>query len=164
MPPGAGIYEKAMLHDLTTYLPDDVLTKVDRASMAVSLETRAPLLDYRIVEFALSLHLDYKLQNGERKRILKKLLYAEVPKEMIGQNKMGFRIPFARWMREEYEELIEWYFSEEFLRKQGLFDETVTKKMLQSYRKTNTTDYAREVWTFLLFQLWYGHYFPDISK
>ena len=164
MPLGEGIYEKAMLHDLTTYLPDDVLTKVDRASMAVSLETRAPLLDYRIVEFALGLPLEYKLQNGEKKRILKDLLYAEVPKRMIGQNKMGFRIPFADWLRKDYNHLVQWYFSEEFLRKQGLFDVAVTKKMLQSYRKTNTTDYAREVWTFLLFQLWYEHYFPDISK
>ena len=83
---------------------------------------------------------------------------------MIGQNKMGFRIPFARWMREEYDHLIQWYFSEEFLRKQGLFDDTGQKKMLQSYRKTNTTDYARRSGPFCSFQLWYEHYFPDISK
>ena len=164
MPLGTGLYEKAMLHDLTTYLPDDVLTKVDRASMAVSLETRTPLLDYRIVEFALGLPLEYKLQNGKKKRILKDLLYSEVPKEMIGQNKMGFRIPFADWLRKDYDPLVQWYFSEEFIRKQGLFDPVLTGKMLRSYQDSNTVDYAREVWTFLVFQIWYEHYIQNSSS
>ena len=159
MPLGTGLFEKAMLHDLTTYLPDDVLTKVDRASMSVSLETRAPLLDYRIVEFALSLPLRYKMQDGSKKRILKDLLYREVPEDMIGKNKMGFRIPFAKWLREDYDPLLQWYFSDEFLRKQGLFDEKITGKMLKSYRSSDTSDFAREIWTFLLFQMWYEHYF-----
>ena len=164
MPLGTGLYEKAMLHDLTTYLPDDVLTKVDRASMAVSLETRTPLLDYRIVEFALGLPLEYKLQNGKKKRILKDLLYSEVPKEMIGQNKMGFRIPFADWLRKDYDPLVQWYFSEEFIRKQGLFDPVLTGKMLRSYQDSNTVDFAREVWTFLVFQIWYEHYIQNSSS
>ena len=158
MRPGRTLPEKAMLHDLSTFLPDDVLTKVDRASMAVSLETRAPLLDYRIVELALRLPLDFKLQNGKKKRILKDLLYREVPETLIGQRKMGFRIPFARWMREDYGDLIRWYFSDEFLRKQDLFDMTQMRKMQKAYEGSRTTDYAREVWTFLLFQLWYEHY------
>ena len=158
MAPGRTLPEKAMLHDLGTYLPDDVLTKVDRASMAVSLETRAPLLDYRIVELALRLPLDFKLQNGKKKRILKDLLYREVPETLIGQRKMGFRIPFARWMREDYGDLIRWYFSDEFLRKQDLFDIPQVRKMQKAYEGSRTTDYAREVWTFLLFQLWYEHY------
>ena len=158
MRPGRTLPEKAMLHDLSTFLPDDVLTKVDRASMAVSLETRAPLLDYRIVELALRLPLDFKLQNGKKKRILKDLLYREVPETLIGQRKMGFRIPFARWMREDYGDLIRWYFSDEYLRKQDLFDMTQMRKMQKAYEGSRTTDYAREVWTFLLFQLWYEHY------
>ena len=164
MPLGTGLYEKAMLHDLTTYLPDDVLTKVDRASMAASLETRTPLLDYRIVEFALGLPLEYKLQNGKKKRILKDLLYSEVPKEMIGQKKMGFRIPFADWLRKDYDPLVQWYFSEEFIRKQGLFDPALTGKMLRSYQDSNTVDFAREVWTFLVFQIWYEHYIQNSSS
>ncbi len=155
---GRTLSEKAMLHDLGTYLPDDVLTKVDRASMAVSLETRAPLLDYRIVELALRFPLEFKLQEGKKKRILKDLLYCEVPEELIGQRKMGFRIPFARWMREDCADLIRRYFSDEFLRKQDLFDREQVKKMQRAYEQTRTTDYAREAWTFLLFQLWYDHY------
>ncbi len=158
MAPGQTLPEKAMLHDLSTYLPDDVLTKVDRASMAVSLETRAPLLDYRIVELALRLPLDFKLQNGKKKRILKDLLCREVPEQLIGQKKMGFRIPFARWMREDYGDLIRWYCSDEFLRKQNLFDIPQVRKMQKAYEGSRTTDYAREVWTFLLFQLWYDYY------
>ena len=150
--------EKAMLHDLGTYLPDDVLTKVDRASMAVSLETRAPLLDYRIVELALRLPLEFKLQNGNKKRILKDLLCREIPETLIGKKKMGFRIPFARWMREDYGDLIRRYFSDEFLRKQDLFDRRQLKKMQRAYEQSRRTDFAREVWTFLLFQLWYDHY------
>ena len=155
---GATLSEKAMLHDLGTYLPDDVLTKVDRASMAVSLETRAPLLDYRIVELALRLPLEFKLQNGNKKRILKDLLCREVPETLIGKKKMGFRIPFARWMREDYGDLIRRYFSDEFLRKQDLFDRGQLKKMQSAYEQSRRTDFAREVWTFLLFQLWYDHY------
>ena len=158
MPLGRTLYEKAMLHDLTSYLPDDVLTKVDRASMAVSLETRAPLLDYRIVELALSLPVEFKLKDGNRKRILKELLYREVPEQLVGRRKMGFRIPFARWMREEYDDLIQRYFSDDYLRKQDLFDTTQVKKMQKAYEGSRTTDYAREVWTFLLFQIWYEYY------
>ena len=155
---GTTLSEKAMLHDLGTYLPDDVLTKVDRASMAVSLETRAPLLDYRIVELALRLPLEFKLQNGNKKRILKDLLCREIPETLIGKKKMGFRIPFARWMREDYGDLIRRYFSDEFLRKQDLFDRRQLKKMQRAYEQSRRTDFAREVWTFLLFQLWYDHY------
>ena len=158
IPQGRTLPEKAMLHDLGTYLPDDVLTKVDRASMAVSLETRAPLLDYRIVELALRMPLEFKQWRGNKKRILKDLLYREVPETMICRRKMGFRIPFARWMREEYGDLIRWYFSDEFLRKQDLFDRTQIRKMQKAYEGSRTTDYAREVWTFLLFQLWYEYY------
>ena len=158
MPLGQTMPEKAMLHDLTTYLPDDVLIKVDRASMAVSLETRAPLLDYRIVELALRFPLEFKRQKGNKKRILKDLLYREVPEQLIGQRKMGFRIPFARWMREDYDDLIQRYFSDEYLRKQGLFDITQVRKMQKAYEGSRTTDYAREVWTFLLFQMWYEYY------
>ena len=158
MRPGRTLPEKAMLHDLGTYLPDDVLTKVDRASMAVSLETRAPLLDYRIVELALRLPLEFKLKDGNRKRILKELLYREVPEQLIGWRKMGFRIPFARWMREEYDDLIQRYFSDDYLRKQDLFDAKQVKKMQKAYEGSRTTDYAREIWTFLLFQIWYEYY------
>ena len=158
MPLGGNLEEKAMLHDLGSYLPDDVLTKVDRASMSVSLETRAPLLDYRIVELAVRLPLEYKFRDGVQKRILKELLYREVPESLIGKTKKGFRIPFATWMREDFDDMVAWYCSAEYLSRQGLFHPQAVERMMKRYRGSNTTDYAREVWTFLIFQLWYERY------
>jgi asparagine synthase (glutamine-hydrolysing) len=87
--------------DAGTYLPDDILVKVDRAAMANSLETRAPLLDHRIIEFAYKLPLDYKLHNGVSKKVLREVLYRHVPKQIVDRPKMGFSIPLGAWLRKE---------------------------------------------------------------
>ena len=91
----------AGLWDAGTYLPDDILVKVDRAAMANSLETRAPLLDHRIIEFAFRLPLEHKLQNGVGKKILREVLYRHVPKKIVDRPKMGFSIPMAAWLTKE---------------------------------------------------------------
>ena len=104
------------------------------------------------------LPIEFKLREGKKKRILKDLLWREVPETLIGHKKMGFRIPFSRWMREDCGDLLRRYFSDEFLRKQDLFDPAQVRKMQKAYEGSRTTDYAREVWTFLLFQIWYEHY------
>lgn len=91
----------AGLSDAGTYLPDDILVKVDRASMANSLETRAPLLDHRIIEFAYRLPLEYKFGNGVSKKVLREVLYRHVPKQLVDRPKMGFSIPLAAWLRNE---------------------------------------------------------------
>lgn len=89
------------LWDAGTYLPDDILVKVDRASMANSLETRAPLLDHRIIEFAYRLPTKFKLENGQGKKVLREVLYRQVPRQIVDRPKMGFSIPLASWLRNE---------------------------------------------------------------
>lgn len=91
----------AGIWDAGTYLPDDILVKVDRASMANSLETRAPLLDHRIIEFSYALPLHFKLAGGENKRVIRSLLYSHVPREIVDRPKMGFSIPLGDWMKNE---------------------------------------------------------------
>ncbi len=91
----------AALWDAAYYLTDDILAKVDRAAMSVSLETRAPLLDYRVLEFALSLPPQYKLQGNNSKRVLREVLYRYVPRELIDRPKMGFSIPLSSWLKKE---------------------------------------------------------------
>jgi asparagine synthase (glutamine-hydrolysing) len=95
----SSIVEAASYLDFSTYLPDDILVKVDRASMAVSLECRAPLLDRRVVEFALSLPENFKYHNGITKRILKDILYTYVPRSLVDRPKMGFGVPLSQWLR-----------------------------------------------------------------
>jgi asparagine synthase (glutamine-hydrolysing) len=97
----------AALWDAGTYLPDDILVKVDRAAMANSLETRAPLLDHRIIEFAYSLPLHYKLEGGVGKKVLREVLYRHVPRKIVDRPKMGFSIPLAEWLKKELRPWVE---------------------------------------------------------
>jgi asparagine synthase (glutamine-hydrolysing) len=96
--------QMAMLLDRETYLPDDVLHKVDRATMAVSLESRAPLLDHRIAEFAATLPMSFLMKHGENKRVLRAVLYRMVPRDLVDRPKAGFSIPLGRWLRAELRE------------------------------------------------------------
>jgi asparagine synthase (glutamine-hydrolysing) len=98
-PPARSTTETFMWLDFMTYLPDDVLAKVDRATMAVSLESRVPLLDHRIIEFSQRLPTDMKVRNGEQKWILRQLLYRHVPRELVDRPKMGFAVPLNAWLR-----------------------------------------------------------------
>ena len=114
-----GYMEYLMYLDSVTYLPDDIMTKVDRASMAVSLEARAPLMDYRIYEFATSLPLSYKLQGTKGKRVLRDVLYRYVPRELVDRPKTGFGVPIDSWLRGALRDWAESLISEAALRRTG---------------------------------------------
>jgi asparagine synthase (glutamine-hydrolysing) len=123
--------EEQAFFDMRYYLKDDLLTKVDRATMQFSLETRVPLIDYRIVEFALNLDSSLKLKNGTAKYLLKEVLYDYVPKSLFDRPKWGFSIPLDRWLSRELNYLIDRYTSKEICEKYGLINFDV----LDEYRK-----------------------------
>jgi asparagine synthase (glutamine-hydrolysing) len=148
--------EAMMLIDSATYLPDDILVKVDRASMAVSLEARCPILDYRIFEFAWRLPLELKRRNGEGKAILKDLAYGLVPRELLDRPKSGFAIPIAAWLRGPLREWAEDLLSPERLRREGWLDANEVSSAL--HRHLNGFDSAASLWTALMFESWLETY------
>lgn len=142
-----------MLMDLLMYHPDDILNKVDRTAMAVSLETRVPMLDKDVVEFAWTLPLSYRQGGGVSKKILRDILYRYVPRELMERPKKGFSIPLHRWLKEK--ELREWaesLLAPSLLEAQGLFDATAVKKLWDDYIMKSV--WRPQIWYILMFQEW----------
>lgn len=134
----------AALWDAGTYLPDDILVKVDRAAMVNSLETRAPLLDYRIIEFAYSLPLEYKLDRGEGKRVLREVLYRQVPKKLVDRPKMGFSIPLTSWLKRELRPWVE-NLLETIPHDSDLFDKAIIDQMWKEHL-TGQRVHTEQLW------------------
>jgi asparagine synthase (glutamine-hydrolysing) len=146
---------KFLATDYKTYMVDDILQKVDRATMSVSLEGREPFLDHRIIEFAAGLPAEFKLRESEGKYLLKQIAYKHLPKELIDRPKMGFRIPIEKWCRNELREIVEENLDEIMLQKQGVFNVETVKQLKQEFFKGNSkTDFER-LWKILMFQMWY---------
>jgi asparagine synthase (glutamine-hydrolysing) len=148
--------EQQALFDLKYYLPDDLLAKVDRASMYHSLETRVPLLDYRIVEFVLNLAPDLKLRNGQTKYLLKKILYNYVPSEFFSRPKQGFSIPLARWMRAEMKDYV-FEHLHSFALNQMLERDVNTINSVKQWKEGNDLFYNR-VWLLVVLGRWLEKY------
>jgi asparagine synthase (glutamine-hydrolysing) len=145
--------EKMMAVDALTYLPDDILVKVDRTSMAVSLESRVPFLDHRIVEFAWSLPMNYKLEGSNGKKVLKEVLYKYVPKQIMDRPKMGFGIPLSQWLKGPLRTWAMDVLSEKKMSEQGLFKAAQVTKLLTEHM-SGKNDHGYLLWDFLMLQSW----------
>lgn len=142
--------EQQALFDLQYYLPDDLLTKVDRASMQHSLEVRVPLLDHRIVEFALNLDASLKVKDGDSKYLLKQVLYDYVPAEIFNRPKWGFSIPLARWLQNDLQYLIEVYLSDKMVESVGLIRLEVVQKLKADFLEKGKEYLFNRVWVLIL--------------
>lgn len=145
--------EEMQFLDLITYLPDDILTKVDRASMSVALEARVPLLDHRVVEFAWRLPLSFKFQNGIGKSILRKILIKYVPRRLIERPKMGFGIPIDSWLRGPLKEWAEDLLSEERLKKEGYLNQEIVSLKWQEHL-SGKRNWQYFLWNVLMWESW----------
>lgn len=142
-----------MAMDAQTYMVDDVLTKVDRAAMANSLETRVPLLDHRVVELAWRMPLNMKIRNGQGKWVLRQVLYRHVPREMIERPKKGFSIPLAAWLRGPLRDWAEALLNERRLKAEGYLNPVPIRKAWQAHVQCQA-DHSTRLWGVLMFQAW----------
>ncbi len=149
--------EQMQFLDMNFYMAEDILTKVDRASMAVSLEVRAPFLDPRVAEFAAQLPVEYKLRGRKGKYILKKAVEPLLPKNILHRPKKGFGIPIAEWLKNRLNPLMHDLLDAKRLRDQGIFNEKFVQKLIKEH-ETSAASHHKQLWTLLVFQLWFDNF------
>ncbi|MCM1385926.1 MAG: asparagine synthase (glutamine-hydrolyzing) [Bacillus sp. (in: Bacteria)] len=155
---------RRMLLDMDTYLPGDILCKMDRASMKYSLEARCPILDTDVMELSYRIPHSYKYAHGDKKHILKDIAYDYIPRELLERPKVGFGVPLDKWMRGPLKEQLLDYSSYDYLKKQDIFDADYTSDMIQTYMRTGDAgpatgaNYSKLAWSFFVFQQWYQNF------
>lgn len=155
---------RRMLLDMDTYLPGDILSKVDRATMKYSLEARCPVLDRDVMEYSFRLPHSFKNHKGCQKYILKDIAYDYIPKELLERPKTGFSVPMDKWLRGPLKEKLTDYASESFLRRQGLLDAEATQTLVQGWLRQGDggsytgSNYSRILWAFFILEQWYEEY------
>jgi asparagine synthase (glutamine-hydrolysing) len=154
---GAGVLDATLLTDTMTYLPNDLLVKVDIASMAVSLEARSPFLDHHVIEFAASLPEKFKLRGLTTKYLLKRVLKKLVPVENLNRPKMGFGVPIGHWFRDHMKKFLGETLLSERAMKRGFFKPEEVKRMFDLHT-SGDRDYAHQLWTLLMLELWFNRF------
>lgn len=155
---GEGLLSQSIRQGIRVSLPDDMLVKVDRASMYYSLECRCPLLDYRVVENSLAVPNDYKYHNGQLKAPLRDILGRYVPKHIIDRPKSGFGIPVSLWMHKDLNMLANDMLSEDFILRQGIFSAAGIREFASAFNRNNNPILDRIAYNLLVFQLWWKEY------
>jgi len=155
--PGADPLTRALALYQDTYLPEDILTKVDRASMACSLEVRAPFLDALLVDSIEALPASYKYSRRQTKRLLKLAAAEHLPPAILARPKKGFGIPVARWLRGPLAPLLQSLLGRQRLERQGLFQPDEVARRIREHGE-GIRDHRKPLWTLLMFQLWYDRW------
>ena len=143
-----------MAMDYQTYLLDDILQKVDRATMSVGLEGREPFLDQHVIEWAAQLPMEYKYNKGNKKFIIKQIVHQHIPAAMMDRPKMGFGIPIADWLQKDLKPFVDQYFDEAFIAKQNIFNNSEIQRIKRSFYE-GKVERAEKIWYLLMFQMWY---------
>jgi asparagine synthase (glutamine-hydrolysing) len=149
--------DRAMYVDVHTYLPDDILTKVDRMSMAVSLESREPLLDHRLLEFAARVPASLKLRDGVSKFLLRRLLAARLPPSVLARGKQGFEAPIREWLRGPLQPMLQDLVGGKRSLERGVFAPTVVRRLLDEHRR-GVADHRHRLWQLLMLELWFERF------
>ena len=148
--------ENMMAIDTLTYLPNDILTKVDRAAMAVSLETRMPFLDHRVINLAWNLDIDMKLRNGNGKWVIRQLLERHVPNRLWNRPKQGFALPVEKWLRGPLREWVESLLSEESLKNDGYLEAAPIRNIWHEHLAGKNRQHT--LWNVISYLAWRNHW------
>ena len=159
--------QRLMLIDLLTYLPGDILAKIDRASMKYSLESRCPLLDYKTIEYSFSLPHKFKYSNGEKKYILKDILYDLIPFELLNRPKKGFSVPINKWIGTVLFKKLLQFSEKKKIEIQGIFNYDALQEIIKNIGVSNSNNksilaYSKILWHFYVFQAWYSIYIENL--